>query len=256
MLALVIAAMHAETVVSSRPLFLLSLAFHPKQSIYQRAQILDKNDWILPKKRLERFRRAGFTINEERHVVVTAWTTVESVTSDAAKLSSLVRVRSYDVRRNIESDDQENVSVEVTANNHRLGGGLRLEEAEAAMEDLPTHPVGIGSSWTTRERVSTELGSGSALFHHRIAAVDGDVVEIAVSARGSITGAEYDLPKLLPGTIELIGMAWFDRKTRGFFHESYAIHNAIVKPAEHERIGFDNTQWVDVTSVTVRGTVP
>jgi len=234
----------------------LHLIFHPKQVIFQRADILDKNDWVLPKKRLEGFRRAGIVIDEERHVIISAWTTVESVSRGVASLAGIVRVNSFDVPRGIETNDQDSAAAEITANNHRLGGGLRLEEAEAAMEDLPGAPVGLGSVWTTQERVSTELGTGSAIFSHRIAAIDGDIVEIDVSARGSITGAEYDLPKLLPGTIQLDGVAWLDRRKGAFVHESYAIHNAILKPAGIEHIGFVDTQWIDITTVTVRDTPP
>ena len=106
------------------------------------------------------------------------------------------------------------------------------------MVDLPDVPVTVGSRWTTRQQVLTTLGSGVATFDHVVSDISDGRVRIDVSGRGEITGHEYNLPHLLPGTISLTGSAWFDLDSGLVALESYRIENTLIKPAGAERIGF------------------
>jgi len=140
----------------------LHLIFHPKQVIFQRADILDKNDWVLPKKRLEGFRRAGTVIAEERHLIISAWTTVDSVSRGVASLAGIVRRKSFDVLRGIATNGQEGAAAALDDHNHRLGCGLRLAQAEAAVEEFL-------ESWSKGEPPDVFAGT-----HPKITADDPD----------------------------------------------------------------------------------
>ena len=63
-------------------------------------------------------------------------------------------------------------------------------------------------------------------------------MRVDVTAHGLITGKEYNLPRLLPGTIALHGTAWFDPAAGLVSQESYRIDNTLVKRQGGTDIGF------------------
>jgi len=92
--------------------------------------------------------------------------------------------------------------------------------------------------------VVEELRAGD----HEVTGLANGRLEIAVQGHGAITGQEYHLPKLLPGTIELDGTAWYDLATHLVTAESYAIRNRLIKPMEGEESGFDERLTVDTST--------
>ena len=78
------------------------------------------------------------------------------------------------------------------------------------------------------------------------------MVQVDVTGHGVITGKEYNLPKLLPGSIEMHGSGWFDPRSGFFTREEYEVHNTLLKPAGTEQIGYDETQSVDIVTVLDR----
>jgi len=74
-------------------------------------------------------------------------------------------------------------------------------------------PRGHVLSVASRLPVMTTLGSGTATIDHTIVKTEGSVVEIAIKGEGVISGMEYNLPRLLPGAIGIVGDARFDRAT-------------------------------------------
>lgn len=216
--------------------------------IRRHADIVDRTAWVLPKARLDAFRRGGAIVTEERRTTIDSRESVETVNDDRARLLGLARVTTLDVPRQQRSDDQVRIATTLTTRNHEIGSSSPLEVAEAAAADLPMARVTLGSRWTTKESVTTALGSGTITVEHVVSAIDDGLVQVDVTGAGTITGKEYNLPKLLPGSIRLRGSAWFDLSLGLFTRESYAIRNTLEKPAGAERIGFDETETVDITT--------
>jgi len=225
----------------------MRLSLHAGQRFVQRADVEDRQAWLLPAARLAAFRRAGAVINEDRRTTLVSHLTVLHATASSALIDGTTVVTTTDVPRRQTLSTHGSARFTLDFNNRLEHGGL-LEVADAAMADLPAIPVNVGGSWTTTESVTTDLGSGRLVVRHTVADVRGGIVQVDVSGAGSITGAEKDLPKLLPGTISLRGSAWFDANKGYFFLESYAIHDVLAKPAGSERIGYDETQTIDVVT--------
>ncbi len=210
----------------------------------------DRIDWKLPRKRLEPFIKAGIVINEERHITSVYDATVVSTSQSGAVLLVNARITSFDVPRQQMTATQQTAQVRLAPDNEPRPGDA-LSVADAAMVGLPFTPVTpghVGQRWRTTVPVVTSLGSGTTTFDHRVVGFSNGLVEIAVLGRGSITGVEYHLPKLLPGSIELEGTAWYDPHFGFVSQESYAIHNRLLKPAEGEQIGFDERLTADVST--------
>lgn len=55
----------------------------------------------------------------------------------------------------------------------------------------------------------------------------------------------------MPGTISLVGTAWYDPALKLVVRESYAIHNRLIKPMEGEDSGFDERLSVDMSTRVV-----
>lgn len=216
------------------------------------ADIVDRTSWVLPKAKLEGFRRAGAVITEDRRTTIDSHETVEKFDGEFARLGGMAHVVTLDVPRQQSTTKNQMVRNEVTVLNHQVYDAEALEIAEAAFADLPSAPLRIGMQWTTTERVSTALGSGALTLVHRVAGIEDSQLEVSVSGRGAITGKEYNLPRLLPGSMEVHGTGWFDPQLGYFTHESYAIHNSLLKPAGAEQIGFDETESVDIVTVLDR----
>jgi hypothetical protein len=225
--------------------YALALRFALGERIVEHADVVDRVTWILPAARLEAFRSQGFIIEEQTRTHVAGSGLVTAVDSRGASITSDISTTTYDVpRHNASAAHDRGVSV-IAPDNSQAGTTLYAIE-DAPMIDLPRAPVALGSRWTTQQRVVTTLGSGKATFEHAVGAVDGTRIRIDVTGTGTITGKEYNLPHLLPGTISLKGSAWFDRATGLIVQESYHVENTLVKPAGAERIGF--TESLDADS--------
>ncbi|HXW77523.1 MAG TPA: hypothetical protein VEJ20_08945, partial [Candidatus Eremiobacteraceae bacterium] len=103
-------------------------------------------------------------------------------------------------------------------------------------------------SWTTRLRVDTTLGSGQLVLAHSLVSVSDGLAQIDVRGLGDITGAEYNLPRLLPGSIGIRGTYWFDVRRGIVTQESYLIENRLLKTRRGKTIGFDEIETVDVST--------
>jgi hypothetical protein len=217
--------------------YLLALRLQPGERIQQRSDLVDRIQWVLPQQRLDAFIAQGVVINEEVRTTTAAMGVVTSSSSAAATLegSSFTTVR--DIPRHRSASSSEGGVSRVTPRNVNVGTTVYAIES-APMVDLPDAPVTIGSRWTTRQQVLTTLGSGIATFDHVVTDISDQRVRVDVTGHGDITGKEYNLPHLLPGTISLTGSAWFDLESGLVALESYRIENTLIKPAGGERIGF------------------
>jgi|SRR5271166_1919299 len=225
--------------------YVLALRLAQGERIVEHADIVDRVTWVLPAAKLESFRAQGFIVNEEARTHVLAGGTVISASATSAAIKSEVTTTTYDVPRKHTSVSRDRGVSLITPANAQIGA-TRYAIEDAPMIDLPRSPVGLGSRWTTRQLIVTTLGSGTAVFEHVVSAVDGARVRVDVTGSGTITGKEYNLPRLLPGTISLSGSSWFDTATGLVVQESYHVDNVLVKPAGTERIGF--TESLDADS--------
>ncbi len=249
LLAVLVAILWAVTAASAARLasFDVRLRLSPGARIVEFRYLDDRIEWKLPRKRLQPFIRAGVVIHEERHTTAISHAVIVSGDGVAASLRGTIALVTLDVPRHTRTTASDSFSARLTERN--VPQPLDHPDIEdAATIGLPAKPVAVGTCWDSRLPVTTELGSGSARFHHCVAERDGDLLAISVHADGTITGSEYHLPKLLPGTIRLDGIAWYDLDLGLITQESYRIHDSLLKPAENEQIGFDQVLDVDVTS--------
>lgn len=224
---------------------MLALRFAPRERLVEHADVVDRVTWILPAARLAAFKSQGFTIEEQTRAHLLGSGVVLAMNSGDATIQSSVAATTYDAARHNTSVTHDRGVALITPANSQIGS-TRYAIEDAPMIDLPRVPIALGSRWTTHQRVMTTLGSGAATFEHVVTSVDGSRVRVDVTGTGAITGKEYNLPHLLPGTISLIGSAWFDMATGLIAQESYHVENTLVKPAGTERIGF--TESLDADS--------
>ncbi len=225
----------------------IGLRFHRGERIVERMYENDKTDWKLPERRLERFRKAGVIINEEDHITSLIAANVVSVVDGVALLRGTSSVTTFDVPRNHTQTSQQPFMSAVAPNNMPIAlAQIPLEDA--TMAELPVAPLRLRERWRTKLSVITNLGSGHAVFDHEVMTLDNGLLEIAVRGAGAITGTEYHLPKLLPGTINIAGSAWYDPAAGLIVRESYLVHNRIIKPMDGEDSGFDERLTVDITT--------
>jgi len=232
---------------AATPRFLISLDLRPGERFVEHRYVSDRTQWKLPHKRLERFVRAGVIVDEERHITSIVFARVTGVRSSVATLSGQIDVTDSDVARHQERRLHQSFTGMLTSRNEALSGD-KPDIEDAVMAGLPTKLLGIGQCWTTHQVVQTSLGSGSVSIRHCLSAREGALLRFTVSGTGTITGKEYNLPKLLPGSIDLTGAAWYDLQQRFVTQESYRIHNRLLKPAEGEYIGFDEILDVDISA--------
>jgi hypothetical protein len=235
------------------PSWQLALRLRPGERLVERSYEIDRIGWKLPKRKLERFRAEGVIINEERHVTTTINAVVVSVIGGTALLRGTADTTSLDVPRAQMLHTLDPFTAAVTRQNKAMTLQSPYVE-DAAMEGFPHRPVSLGTRWQTKLSVTTNLGSGMARFDHRVVGFENGRLQIAVSGSGAITGAQYHLPKLLPGTISITGMAWYDPSAGLVVQESYAIRNRIIKPMEGEESGFDEQLSVDTSTRSVSKT--
>ena len=240
-LRLVLAAVISATFIlasSAQPTdFKLILGLHVGDRLVKRSDLVDRILWVLPQSRLANFAAQGMVINEEIRTSTIATGTVVASSSHIATISGTIVTIVRDVPRKRITTSHTPGSSRVAPSDIEIGVNAYALEA-AAMIGLPASAVHIGSRWTTRQHVLTTLGSGTATFEHVVAAIENGRIRVDVTGTGTITGKEYNLPRLLPGTIRLTGSAWFDPASGLFAQESYRIENSLIKPAGAGRIGF------------------
>ena len=235
------------TLAALQPRFSLALALKPGDRLIEHRFVDDRIEWKLPKKRLEPFKRAGVVIQEERHISSVVRASVIDVRHGVATLSGTAAVSDVDVPRNRRRDFQQQFTGRLTPANESPQSGLPNIE-DTLMEGLPPQPIRPGECWTSIRAVMTSLGSGRVTIRHCLSSRDGNLLYIRVDGTGAITGKEYHLLKLLPGSIEFDGAAWYDLAQRLVTLESYRVHNRLLRPAEHEQIGFDEVMDVDIST--------
>jgi hypothetical protein len=207
----------------------------------------DRVAWILPKIKLENARRNGIVIVEDTVSVTIAGLSIVNADAASATIHSIATTVTLDVPRRKSATTSINA-----ASTFRTDGGhaaLSLSPVDAALADLPHSDLHLGAQWTTHERVLTKLGSGEMQVLHTVTALTSDSATISVKGLGAITGAEYDLPHLLPGRMFISGTAVFDRASGTFVREAYSLHNSLIKPDGDEHIGFDEHENVAVTTI-------
>jgi hypothetical protein len=240
---------------SSTPLrYSLTLTLSRGDRITETTVEDDRVEWKLPKRRLEDFRRSGIVIDEERRTTTKARAVVVAATAHQASLHGSASFETLDIPRNLKTTAHSPFSVMMDAGNARTAG-RSYSLQEAAMIQLPRGPQPIGHSWTTRETVLTTLGSGEATLTHTLVSA-GKLLMIRVRGGGAITGVEYNLPKLLPGSMSIDGFAWYDPASKLITRERYAIDNRLLKPDGAETIGFEEKLAVAVDTELVRGGAP
>ncbi len=222
----------------------LALHLYAGDRIVEHSDTVDRIQWVLPAARLEAFRRGGVVINEEFRTQSRADETVLAAFGDHALIRGTISLTTFDVPRGKTATDGRTQTVAITPRNAMLGDPA-YDISDAATVALPAMAVVAGSRWTTRLRVITPLGSGVATFEHRVGAIENGLVRVDVVGQGAITGKEYNLPKLLPGSIALQGSAWYSLSQGIVVRESYRIENVLVKPAGKDRIGFREVIFVD-----------
>jgi hypothetical protein len=240
----------ASTAVPTPAAWTLTLGFHSGERVAERSDEIDRVDWKLPKKRLEHFQAAGVIIDEQQRITTIVQATIVSVVHSVAVMQGQASITSVDVPRHQTQVTRSTFSAALAADNVTVPA-TRLQIEDAAMSGLPQAPVRLGQHWVTHMKVDTTLGSGDVEFDHTLAATDNGLLEISIRGQGQITGAEYHLPKLLPGTIALSGSAWYDPASKLIVRESYAIHNRLIKPMEGEDSGFDERLSVDTSTRSV-----
>ena len=235
----------------------ITIRFAPLQvgdSIEERLDDVDRIDWRLPPEKLQRFAAAGVIINEERRSTVSASGRVVHAGANGSTVRVNVHVDELDVPRKTTSRATTVADIKLSPSNEPITSGpLALEDA--ATFELPFRSgslAHVGQRWQTHVLVSTELGSGETTFDHEVFTIDGSRIGIRIHGRGKITGAQYHLPKLLPGTIDLDGAAWYDATTGFVAQGSYAIHNTLLKSPHGQEVGFDERRSVDVTTWLAR----
>ncbi len=207
----------------------------------------DAIDWRLPPRRMAKFLHAGLVIHEDRHIVSLARARVVSVRPTGICLGGDASLTWQDIPRRQTQTQHAHFRVLLDGRNTPLGiGPMPVEDAALAV--LPRRPLRLGETWTTRLRVVTNLGTGSLRFEHAIIGTDNGWIEVRIRGTGTITGAEYHLPKLLPGTIDVSGTAWYDPQAGVFVEQSYAIRNRLLKPMEGFPSGFDERRFVDIVT--------
>lgn len=211
----------------------------------------DRVEWKLPKRRLDDFRRSGVVIDEERRTTTQARAVVVAATARQASLQGSASLETFDIPRNVKTTARSPFNVMIDAGNTRAAS-RSYSLQEAAMIQLPLGPQPIGYSWTTRESVLTTLGSGEATLTHTLVSA-GKLLKIRVHGGGAITGVEYNLPKLLPGSMSIEGFAWYDPASKLITRERYAIDNRLLKPDGAETIGFQEKLAVAVDTELLRG---
>lgn len=215
----------------------LALHLTTGNRLIEHSDLVDRIDWKLPAARLEAFKSQGVVISENVQTTIIATGLVLSAHAGIARIQGDVTTTVHDVPRNQVSTSRDRGVATVTTRNTQHGTKVYALE-DAPMVDLPVTPVKLGTSWTTTQRVLTSLGSGTATFSHVVTSFEGSLVRIDVTAHGSITGKEYNLPRLLPGTIALHGTAWFDPASGLVSQESYRVDNTLLKRQGGTDIGF------------------
>jgi hypothetical protein len=225
----------------------LALHLQPGSHVVAHSTYDDRVQWVLPPDKLASFARSGVVINEDKLTSIVAVATVASPLREMTTLIGNVDTTITDVPRHRTQHLNSAISATVTPRDDPLPARL-LDLEESGMVELPVTRLCVGQSWRTRIPVATTLGSGIASIVHTVVSATGALVEIEVKGAGTITGAEYNLPHLLPGSFSISGKAWFDVASGVVSQESYVVRNRLIRTVRDKTIGFIENETVDVST--------
>jgi hypothetical protein len=228
---------------------LLAIHLRSGASVVEHASYDDRIAWVLPPDRLAAFARSGVVIDEDVKTMVVAQATAAAAPHGMTTLRGTVIKVTTDVPRHRTARSADDLSTTVTPRNEPLPARV-IDVEDAAMTELPVGRLCVGQSWDTRIPVMTTLGSGIASIHHTVSGISGGIVEVDVRGSGVISGMEYNLPRLLPGSIGIRGTAWFDIETGFIRQESYLLNNRLIRTVKRKTIGFIETETVDSSDHT------
>jgi len=225
---------------------LLAVHLHSGTTLSEHASFDDRVAWVLPPDRLAAFERSGVVIDEDQRTTIVAHLTASVDPRGMTTFRGSYFKRSTDVPRRRSHDSLDDRAETVTPRNDPLPART-LDIENAAMASLPEDRLCIGQSWDTHLPVMTTLGSGVASIHHTVVGVNHGIAEIDVRGTGVISGVEYNLPRLLPGTIAIQGTAWFEMDSGYLRQESYLVENRLIRTVKGKTIGFVERETVDAT---------
>jgi hypothetical protein len=225
---------------------LLALNLQLGTQLSQHASYDDRIAWVLPPERLAAFARSGVVIDEDVRTTIVAHATAESMSHGLAGLRGTIFKQTTDVPRHRTQATLDDFTTTLTPENESVPA-QKLDIEEAAMAELPGSHLCSGGTWETRLPVITTLGSGTATIRHTFVGVLDGIAQIDVRGSGVISGMEYNLPRLLPGTIAIRGTAWFDLAHGFLREESYIIDDRLIRTVKGKTIGFIETETVDET---------
>jgi len=230
---------------------LLALNLHLGTQVSEHASYDDRIAWVLPPDKLAAFARSGVVIDEDVRTTIVAHATADSLSHGLAGLHGTIFKQTTDVPRHRTQATLDDFTTTLTPHNEPLPAE-KLDIEEAPMIALPQSHLCTGETWETRLPVITTLGSGTATIRHTLAGVRDGIAQIDVQGSGVISGMEYNLPRLLPGSIAIRGTAWFDL-ARGFLREeSFVIDDRLLRTVKGKTIGFKETETVDESESAVR----
>jgi hypothetical protein len=224
----------------------LSVNIHSGALVVEHAAFDDRIAWVLPPDRLAAFARGGVVIDEDVKTMVVMHAFASDVPHGMTTFRGTMFKQTTDVPRHRTNAATTDLVETVTPRNTDLPAHPTDVE-QAGMVDLPVGRLCVGQTWVTRLPVVTTLGSGTATVQHRIAGVRDGLVEVDVTGKGVISGLEYNLPRLLPGSISFHGAGWYDPATGAISQESYLIQDRLLRTVKAKTIGFIETETVDVT---------
>ena len=225
----------------------LALHLQPGSHVVEHSTYDDRVRWVLPPDKLAGFERAGVVITEDTQTSIVALATAAAPLRDMLTLNGTISTTVTDVPRRRTQHNTSAFSTTITPRNDPLPAQA-LDLEGSAMIELPAQPLCVGQVWKTHVPVKTTLGSGTATIEHTVVSIEGSLVEVDVTGVGTITGREYNLPHLLPGSLSISGKAWFDVGAGMISQESYLVRNRLIKTVHDSTIGFIETETVDVTT--------
>jgi hypothetical protein len=225
----------------------LALRLHAGDHVTERAAIDSRIQWVLPPDRIKAFAASGFVIDEHRTTQLSGSATVTRSAGGLMTLSGIVHISVADLARHQHSEYSELQTATVNSRDENpTGAAVGIESAATA--ELPASPVCVGQRWQTHLPVVTTLGSGSIEIEHTVAGIANGLIQVDVRGAGVIRGREYNLPRLLPGSIGLAGSFWYDPNSGLVTQESYSVRNRLVKTVRGKTIGFDESETADVST--------
>ena len=239
--------MHATAAACS---IALALHLHPGAHLVENDALDDRIAWVLPPDRLAAMSKGGFVIDEDMRTTVVTHATVDPADHRLYHLQGETSKTVTDVPRHRVNRSTADIDTRLTPLNEAVPA-QRIDIESSPMAGLPRANVCIGARWRTRLPVMTTLGSGIITIDHTVLHADARSIVVSVKGLGTITGVEYNLPRLLPGAMSIEGTARFDPASGDVTAENYVVRNRLIRTVKSKTIGFLETETVRaVTTVS------